>query len=117
MNKWIAIAALLGLYVYTTRRPKWVDDVLMRCYSKDFLSNGEVNKEANIAAADYGVPSKWVIYLQEQGVPKEQMALSLAAAAILDVMQKKGKPKNATPEELTKYKNAILQEVLARVKK
>jgi hypothetical protein len=117
MNKWIAIAALMGLYIYVTRRPKWVDDVLMRCYSKDFLSNGEVNKEATVAAADYGVPTKWVIYLQEQGIPEDQMALSLAAASILDVMQEKGAPKNATPEELTKYKNAVLQEVLARAKK
>jgi hypothetical protein len=116
MNKWIAIAAAVGLYVYVTRRPKWIDDVLMRCYSKDFLSNGEVNKEATVAAADYGVPTKWVIYLQQQGVPKDPIALSLAASAILGVMQKKGAPKNTTPEELAKYKNAVLQEVLAKHK-
>ena len=112
MNKWLIAGALAAYYVYSTRRPKWLDDVLMRCYAKDYLANGQVEVDAANAAAEYGMPTKWLVWLHEKGIPKE--LLSLASKAVGNELLRKGPPKNATPEELERYKMEILNSVLAR---
>jgi len=108
----LGVAVAAGLWL-SSRRPKWVDDTLLRLYAKDHLGSGEKNEYVANVALDYGVPVTWVEQLKSMGVPDNK--LPEYTNEIIEQMITLGPPGDSRADTLELYKAAVIKRALGKV--
>lgn len=108
----IALAILIGLWV-SSRRPKWVDDVLLRLYAADHLGTGEKDQYVANIALDYGVPVTWVEKLKAMGVPNDKLAKY--TNEIIEKMIEVGPPSDTKTNTLVVYRDTVICKAVGKV--
>ena len=106
VNWLIPIVAIVGWIWYQSRRPKWVDDLLLRSYASDHMADGRKDPYAAQVSGDYGVPLVWIYSLKEKGVPNDK--LPKYANEVIEQMIKLGPPSSTDKATLDHYRDSVL---------
>jgi hypothetical protein len=110
--KWmIPLLALAVLVWYTSRRPVWVDDLLLRAYARDHVADGRKDPVAAEVSGEYGVPLKWVYTLQAKGVPHDK--LGDYTNAVVEEIIRLGPPSDMRTDTLNSYRDTVLNTVVS----
>jgi len=94
-------------------RPQWIDDVLLRGFSADHVSQKAAKdpnfEEASKVAAEAGLPVTWVLALMKAGVKLAD--IEPAAKSVVQTMKNMGVPVDMLPETLAAYRDKVLSVV------
>jgi len=114
--RWVLIGGL-GWAAYKTLtggRPEWMDDVLLRAFSKDHVAKDATQdpnfEAASKVAAEVGLPVAWVLALMKAGVTMAD--IEPAARDVVQTMQQMGVPVNMLPATLAAYRDKVLGVVI-----
>jgi hypothetical protein len=111
---WAVVGVGLWWWCQPASRPTWVDDIVLRAYASDHLVDPGTTpeqqalfEEASTVGAEYGLPTAWVLWLQQQGVKPQQ--LDEAANEVVAQMVEVGPPENQLPPTLAQYRDRVLR--------
>jgi len=112
---WAVIGGVVWAAWQAYGRPEWVDDVLLRAFSADHVTQ-ESAKDPNFeaaskVAAEVGLPVAWVLALMKAGIKLADV--EPAAKDVIATMEKMGIPVNMLPATLAAYRDKVLSMVVA----
>tara|TARA_Y100000034_G_scaffold116189_1_gene154218 strand:+ start:2878 stop:3270 length:393 start_codon:yes stop_codon:yes gene_type:complete len=113
--KWAVIGGVVLTAWHALARPEWVDDVLLRAFSADHVSQSAAQdpnfEEASRVASEVGLPVAWVLALMKAGVKLAD--IEPAAKDLITTMKQMGVPVDMLPATLVAYRDKVMSAVVA----